>query len=86
MSACRYSELFGNDLATCSPASTDEDELTTTLAPSSLNRRAIASPIPEDEPVTIATFPANSRFETVSMFVSMSMSGLCRGFLFGLLN
>ena len=42
------------------PASTDDAELTTTVAPSSDNRRAVSSPIPADEPVTIATRPENS--------------------------
>src|SRR4029078_509961 len=41
------------------PASTDDDELTTTLAPSAARRWAVASPIPLDEPVTIATLPSS---------------------------
>jgi hypothetical protein len=45
--------------ATARPASTDEDELTTTCAPSAASARAIASPIPLDEPVTIATLPSS---------------------------
>jgi hypothetical protein len=41
------------------PASTEFDEFTTTEAPSAANDRAAASPIPLDDPVTIATFPSN---------------------------
>src|SRR6056300_484980 len=50
----------GIDAATASPASTEFDELTTTVAPRSPRRRATASPIPLDEPVTIATLPESS--------------------------
>ena len=41
------------------PASTDDDELTTTFAPRLGRRRAVASPMPLDEPVTIATLPSS---------------------------
>ena len=41
-------ELGGQRL----PASTDVDELMTTVAPEAANRRAVAAPIPDDEPVT----------------------------------
>ena len=64
MSACRYSDSPGSDLATAWPASTDDDELTTTAAPSSDSRRADASPIPLDDPVTIATRPSSSPTDT----------------------
>ena len=50
MSACTYNDSVGSDSATAVPASTDDDELTTTFAPRSANRRAVASPIPLDEP------------------------------------
>src|SRR5438445_11617575 len=48
----------GNSAATARPASTDDDELTTTLAPSAAKARATASPMPLDEPVTSTTFPS----------------------------
>ena len=35
-------------------------ELTTTVAPNPERRRAVCSPMPLDEPVTIATRPSNS--------------------------
>src|SRR6056300_1190002 len=50
----------GIEAATASPASTEFDELTTTVAPRPPRRRATASPIPLDEPVTIATLPESS--------------------------
>lgn len=46
--------------ATADPASTDVDELTTTDAPSAESRRAVASPMPLDDPVTIAVLPLSS--------------------------
>ena len=51
---------FGSDAANFSPASTELAEFTTTCAPSSAKRCAVRSPIPLDEPVTIATIPENS--------------------------
>src|SRR4051794_39707659 len=59
MSACTYIESVGNESAIAVPASTDVAELTTTLTPRSASRRAAASPMPLDEPVTIATVSSN---------------------------
>ena len=42
------------------PASTDVDELTTTVAPQAANRRAVAAPIPDDEPVIRTVWPEKS--------------------------
>jgi hypothetical protein len=50
----------GRAADTASPAATDEAELTTTVAPNSDRRRAVASPIPLDDPVTMATRLLNS--------------------------
>ena len=61
----------GNEADTASPASTDDDELTTTVAPSADIRRAVSSPIPLDEPVTMATRPLNSDMPA-------DVSGHCR--------
>ena len=60
MSACTYKASDGNDSATAVPAATEDDELTTTRHPSSDSLRAMASPMPLDEPVTIATLPSSS--------------------------
>ena len=59
MSACTYSDSVGSDSATAVPASTEDDELTTTLAPRSARRRTVASPIPLEDPVTIATLSSS---------------------------
>ena len=47
----------GSSSASASPAATDVDELTTTVAPSAANRWAVAAPIPDDDPVTSTTWP-----------------------------
>ena len=69
MSACTYSESVDRESDTAFPASTDDAEFTTTLAPRSASRRAVASPIPLDDPVTIATLPSSA---------SMVFSSVCR--------
>ena len=56
----RRATRSGSAIATASPASTEVALFTTTLAPSCERRRAIAAPMPLDDPVTMATFPSNS--------------------------
>src|SRR5438445_2436032 len=53
-------DSVGSELATAVPASTDLAEQTTTRASSAARRRAVASPMPLDDPVTMATRPARS--------------------------
>jgi hypothetical protein len=53
-SPCSYT-ASGSERASASPASTERDELTITLAPSPANRSATARPIPLDDPVTRTT-------------------------------
>ena len=60
MSACTYAPSVASAAATCCPASTDETELTTTCAPSSARRIAVDSPMPLEDPVTMATLPLSS--------------------------
>ncbi len=52
----RSRELGGERGARPRPSAT---ELTTTVAPREANRRAVAAPMPEDEPVMSATWPAS---------------------------